>query len=61
MQVNGKNVSSFPVRVPGMNREHALLFDHAVISLEQYQDQHVKDKNVVLVKDAQYVAIAFHH
>ncbi|KAF9578242.1 hypothetical protein BGW38_006065, partial [Lunasporangiospora selenospora] len=51
--VNGKNVASFPERVPGMNREHALLFDHAVTSLEQYQDQDVKDKNVVLVKDAQ--------
>ncbi|KAG0374123.1 hypothetical protein BGX24_010812 [Mortierella sp. AD032] len=35
-----------------MNREHALLFDHAVVSLKQYQDQDVQDKNIVLVKDA---------
>ncbi|KAG0278379.1 hypothetical protein BGZ96_002406 [Linnemannia gamsii] len=53
--VNGKNVASLPERVLGMNREHVLLFDHAVISLKQYQDQDVKDRNVVLVKDAQTV------
>jgi len=53
MKVNGKNIASFPELVPGMNREHALLFDHAVASLKQYQSQDVQVKNVVLVKDAQ--------
>ncbi|KAF9410708.1 hypothetical protein BGZ94_001561 [Podila epigama] len=49
--VNNKNVASFPERALGMSREHALLFDHAVIALKQYQD--AKDKDIVLVKDAQ--------
>ncbi|KAF9124442.1 hypothetical protein BGX30_000952 [Mortierella sp. GBA39] len=51
--VNGKNVAAFPEPVLGMNREHALLSDHAVTSLKHYQDQDVQDKNVMLVKDAQ--------
>ncbi|KAG9065521.1 hypothetical protein KI688_001809 [Linnemannia hyalina] len=56
--MDGKDVAAFPEPVPGMNRERALLFDHAVTSLKQYQDQDVQDKNVVLVKDAQ-VAMSF--
>lgn len=41
-------------RAPDMNREPALLFDHAVASLKQYEYQDVQDKNVVLVEIAQY-------
>ncbi|KAG0051378.1 hypothetical protein BGZ83_003844 [Gryganskiella cystojenkinii] len=42
----------FMKQVPGMNHEHALLFDHTVASQQQYQDQGAEDKNIVLVKDA---------
>ncbi|KAK3824005.1 MAG: hypothetical protein JOS17DRAFT_819104 [Linnemannia elongata] len=42
------------IRAPDMNREPALLFDHAVASLKQYEYQDVQDKNVVLVEIAQY-------
>ncbi|KAF8926598.1 hypothetical protein BGZ47_002645, partial [Haplosporangium gracile] len=51
--VNEKSLVSFPDLVPGMIHEHAVLLDHAVTSLKQYQDQDVKGKKIELVKDAQ--------
>ncbi|KAF9428994.1 hypothetical protein BGZ76_001970 [Entomortierella beljakovae] len=52
---NGQKNVSFPELPPDMPSSHSLLFDHAVNSLKQYQDQgpKQKDKDVVLVKDAQ--------
>jgi hypothetical protein len=35
---------------------HAQLFDHAVLSLKEYTLQDEQNKDIVLVKDAQYVS-----
>ncbi|KAG0004806.1 hypothetical protein BGZ79_008051 [Entomortierella chlamydospora] len=52
---NGQKNVSFPEPPPDMPSSHSLLFDHAVDSLKQYRDQgpKQKDKDIVLVKDAQ--------
>ncbi|KAG0220485.1 hypothetical protein BGW41_007918, partial [Actinomortierella wolfii] len=51
--VNGKKGVMFPSRLPDMLPEHGLLFDHAVESLKEYQNQEVQDKDTILLKDAQ--------
>ncbi|KAF8926572.1 hypothetical protein BGZ47_002656 [Haplosporangium gracile] len=51
--VNGKKDVSFPEQLPDMLPVHALLFDHAVESLKEYQNQGHQEKDIILVKDAQ--------
>ncbi|KAI8599502.1 hypothetical protein EDD21DRAFT_379697 [Dissophora ornata] len=53
--INGQKDVSFPEPPPDMLHSHSLLFDHAVSSLKRYQDQgpKQKDKDIVLIKDAQ--------
>ncbi|KAF9975043.1 hypothetical protein BGZ75_000647 [Mortierella antarctica] len=51
--VNGKKAISYPRQQPGMDPLHSLLFEHALKSLKEYEGQEDKDKDLILVKDAQ--------
>jgi hypothetical protein len=50
--VNGKKAVSLPEQLPDMLPVHALLFDHALESLKEYQSRGRQEKDI-LVKDAQ--------
>ncbi|KAF9945046.1 hypothetical protein BGZ70_004094 [Mortierella alpina] len=51
--VNGKKATAFPKQLPGMDPLHSLLFEHALKSMKEYASQEEKEKDPILVKDAQ--------